>query len=146
MSLRKRGKYWYGDEQLDIRGELRRYSGLNGYPAEHFAEVECACAARVFTLALDEDAGVAVRTCVDCAKSVTMCDGEDYLEDAELEERSCVCGRDQFELTVGVSLYEDSQDVRWIYVGARCPACGLTGCYGDWKNEYPDFQALLSRA
>lgn len=32
-----------------------------------------------------------------------------------------------------------------LYVGCRCPACGLTGVYGDWKNEHEDHVALLAR-
>ena len=41
--------------------------------------------------------------------------------------------------------YDQSEDVRWLYVGCRCPACGLTGCYGDWKNEFIDYRNLLAR-
>ena len=51
-------------------------------------------------------------------------------------------GRD-FEISAGVALYQDSQDVRWLYVGCRCVCCGLTACYGDWKNEYPGYETLL---
>ena len=29
MALKKRGKYWYGDSQADIRGELIRYGKLD---------------------------------------------------------------------------------------------------------------------
>ena len=52
---------------------------------------------------------------------------------------------DHFEITVGVSLYHASQDVRWLYVGCRCPSCGVTGVYGDWKNEYLDYRELLAK-
>ena len=31
MALRKRGKYWYGDSQADIRDELTRVGKLNEY-------------------------------------------------------------------------------------------------------------------
>jgi hypothetical protein len=63
-----------------------------------------------------------------------------------MEECECVCGKQVFEITVGVSLYKDTKDVRWLYVGARCTGCGLTGVFGDWKNEFMDYEKLLKRA
>ena len=62
----------------------------------------------------------------------------------ELERCACPCGGETFELTLGAALHADSADVRWLYVGARCPSCGLTATYGDWKCEYPDVHALLA--
>lgn len=35
--------------------------------------------------------------------------------------------------------------MKWLDLGCRCTACGLTAVYGDWKNEYEDYQALLAR-
>ena len=57
----------------------------------------------------------------------------------------CVCLENVFEITVGVSLYDDSEYVRWLYVGCRWPMCGSTGVYGDWKNEFEDYRALLAK-
>ena len=74
-----------------------------------------------------------------------MGDSNEYLQEAKLQLSSCICEGDFFEITVGVSLYDDSDDVRWLYIGCRCPACGLTGCYGDWKNEFIDYRELLKR-
>ena len=74
-----------------------------------------------------------------------MGDSDDYMDGAELQDYGCTCGENSLEITVGVALYEGSDDVRWLYVGCRCPACGLTGCYGDWKNEFIDFRKLLAR-
>jgi hypothetical protein len=34
-------------------------------------------------------------------------------------------------------------DARWLYVGCRCPACGLTACYGDWKIGGGGYHDLL---
>lgn len=73
--------------------------------------------------------GVAVRTCVGCHSEHPVGDSDACLEDAALEECACPCGRD-------VSLSEGSEDVRWLYAGCRCPSCGLTAVYGDWKNEF----------
>ena len=100
---------------------------------------------RELELAIDEEVGAAVRTCSKCKSEHPIGDSDEYLEEAELQACVCVCGKDMFELTVGVSLYEDSDDVRWLYVGCRCPSCGITGCYGEWKNEFIDYRKLLKR-
>jgi hypothetical protein len=145
MGLRKRGKYRYGDCQADIRDELRRYSKGISYQAEHFAGARCRCGGTVFRLALDDDAGAAVRTCDGCGKAHALGDSAEYLDEADLQECACPCGGEVFEITAGVALYEDSEDVKWFYVGCRCPSCGLTACYGDWKNEYNGYRELLKR-
>jgi len=145
MALRKRGDHWFGDSQADIRDELSRYGKVNEYVPAQFADAVCVCGSRTFRLSLDEDQGVAVRICTACCNEHPMGDSNEYLEHAELEERACVCGVEIFEITVGVSLYEGSEDVKWLYVGCRCPACGLVGCYGDWKNEFLDYRKLLDR-
>jgi hypothetical protein len=74
-----------------------------------------------------------------------MCDSGNYLGTANLEPATCVCGADVFEITVGVSLYDESEDVRWLYVGCRCPVCGVTGNYGDWTSESTGYRDLLAR-
>lgn len=145
MTLRKRGKWWYGDSQADIRDELARVGTLNEYVPTHFADAACQCGCNTFRLRMDEDAGAAVRICTACGNEHPIGDSDEYLDGAELGDHECVCGKDAFEITVGVSLYDDSEDVRWLYVGCRCPACGLTGCYGDWKNEFLDYRNLLAR-
>jgi hypothetical protein len=145
MALKKRGKYRYGDSQADIRAEVLRYGKENGYSAHHFADSLCACGGKRFRLSLDDTEGAAVRTCVECDSKRPICDSDEYLEDAELEKCACPCGGEEFEITVGVSLYEGSEDVRWLYFGCRCPACGLTAVYGDWKNEFNGYRDLLAR-
>jgi hypothetical protein len=145
MALVKRGKHWYGDEQADVPSELLRYSQRNGYPAEHFAHAVCQCGGRIFRLSLDDTEGAAVRVCISCGDEHPIGDSAEYLGDAQLEECECPCGHDSFEITAGVSLYECSQDVRWLYLGCRCPVCGLIACYGDWKNEFEGYPELLGR-
>jgi hypothetical protein len=146
MALHKRGKYWYGDSQADIRGELIRYGKLDDEMPTQFADVRCTCGNTTFRLRIDDGAGAAVRTCTACGAEHAMCDSDQYLEDAQLEPATCICGADEFEVTIGVSLYDDSDDVRWLYVGCRCPACGVTGNYGDWTCESTVYQQLLARA
>lgn len=143
MALTQRGKFQYGDVQGDIRDELTRYSGLNGYPATHFADAVCQCGSHTFRLLLDDPAGAAVRECSLCRKQHPIGDSADYLADATLEECECPCGSGVFEITAGVALYADTEDVRWLYLGCRCQKCSLTACYGDWKNEFDGYLKLL---
>lgn len=143
MALIERGEHFYGDDQADIRAELVRYSA-DGYPVQHFADAVCVCGGRRFRVALDDVEGVAIRTCVACAVAQPIGDSADFLDDAEPEECACPCDNEEFEVTIGVSLYPDSDDVRWLYVGCRCPACGLTAVYGDWKNEFTGYRELLA--
>ena len=145
MALKKRGKYRYGDSQADIREELLRYSKMDEYIAHHFADAVCKCGGKLFQLTLDGDEGAAVRICVACKTEHAIGDSADYLEDAELSECACPCGGEEFEISVAVSLYDDSEDVCWLYLGCRCPKCGLTAVYGDWKNEFNGYQELLAR-
>ena len=145
MALRQQGQHSYGDLQSDIRDRLLTYSTKNGYPAEHFGDAVCACGSRLFRLLLDETEGAAVRICSACSARHPIGDSEEYLADAALEDCECPCGSGSFEITAGVSLYSGARDVRWIYIGARCPDCGLTACYGDWKNEFDDYEELLQR-
>jgi hypothetical protein len=145
MALKRRGKFRFGDNQADIREEILRYSKSNAYRAQHFAEAACKCGGKLFRLALDDDEGAAVRTCIGCQTEHPIGDSDEFLDEAELAECACPCGGEEFEITVGVSLYEESADVRWLYLGCRCPKCGLTAVYGDWKNEFNDYRELLAR-
>ncbi len=146
MSLRKRGKYWYGDVQADIRGELVRYGKEDDEVPTQFQDVKCVCGSSTFKLRIDGDEGAAVRKCTSCGAEHSVCDTDDVVSSANLEPATCVCGKDAFEITVGVSLQEESKDVRWLYVGCRCPACGMLGNYGDWPSESGDFRSVLARA
>ena len=142
--LKKRGKYRYGSEQADIREEIVRYSRGN-YPATRFGDARCPCSSMTFRLQLDDAEGAAVRTCAACAVAHPMGDSAEFLDGATLEECACPCGAEVFEVSVGVALFADSDDVRWLYVGCRCPACGIVGVYGDWKNEFDGYADLLGR-
>lgn len=146
MALQKRGKWRYGESQTDIRTEIIRYSETVGYRAEYFADAICECGGKEFVLLLDDNAGVASRVCAKCdADDHPIGDSADFMDEAEEEECACPCGEEVFEITVGVALYEDSEDVRWLYIGCRCPACGLIAVYGDWKNEFNGYRKLLAK-
>jgi hypothetical protein len=143
MALVKRGQYFYGDGAADIAEELRRYSRTNGYVAARFAEAVCTCAGRHFSLWVDDTQGAAVRVCASCNLRHAMADSSKYLHVARLEECECPCGGGAFEITAGAALYEDSEEVRWLYIGCRCVRCGLTACYADWKYDGDSAAELL---
>ncbi|QDU00376.1 hypothetical protein V6x_00490 [Gimesia chilikensis] len=151
MSLQKKQDgYWYGDDHADLRQELQRYSELNGYPIDNFADVRCTCGNDSFYFGTDEDEGVALRICGRCEDEHLMGDSEEYAEEAEIEKHGCVCGAEVFQITAGIYRYRNeddslSPDVKWLYLGCRCVACGLVGCYADWKNEFNGYETLLAK-
>ena len=145
MGITRRNNQSYGDSQTDIREVLTEYSRGVTYLAEHFADAKCSCGGTVFSLMVDDNEGAATRTCKSCETEQPIGDSADYLEDAELEECECPCGSSSFEITAGVALYQDSEDVKWLYLGCRCPECSLTACYADWKNEFENYRALLEK-
>ena len=145
MTLTKRGDYRYGEGHADIREELLRYSQLNGYPAEHFANAACPCGGRVFRLLLDDLEGAAIRACIACGADHPIGDSDEYLAEVTLGTCACPCGGEEFEITAAVSLYTGTSDVKWLYLGCRCTFCGLTAVYGDWKNEFIGYREFLAR-
>ena len=142
MSLVKRKGNFFGDSQSDIPELLKMYSNA-GDPTEHYQDAICTCGHNLFRLAVDDNEGAAIRLCVSCGNQHPIGDSLEFLEDAELEECECPCGQSSFEITVGVALYFGSNDVKWLYLGCRCPHCGLTACYADWANEYEGYAELL---
>jgi hypothetical protein len=144
MALRKKKQHWHGDDHADVVAFLRECSAAE-YPAEHFANAICAaCKGDTFAIQLEEGSGV-VRTCSRCKVAHPVGDSAEYLGEGELDECQCPCGEETFQLTIGVALYAESADVKWLYVGLRCVACGLIGNYGDWKNEFEDYRRFLVR-
>ncbi|MBT5017913.1 hypothetical protein N9153_01525 [Planctomicrobium sp.] len=128
-----------------LRSQIVKYSTENAYIAEHFATAICStCRSEVFRLVMNEDEGVAVRICTSCEGEHAIGDSNEYLEDVEeLYRIECTCDANQFKIMAGVALYEGSEDVRWFYLGCECVKCRLSGVYGDWKNEFIGYQALL---
>ncbi len=147
MALRKKGDKAFGDSVADIRDALVAYA-TGGYPPTVFADAACACGGTTFVLAVDDDEGAAERRCTACDAPALIANSADVEDDMTLEPCGCPCGRDVFELTLGLALYAGSAtDVRWIYVGARCVTCGDVGCYVDWKCDGSETASdLLTRA
>lgn len=143
MALIKKGKWRYGENQSDIQHEIKRYSKSNTYIAEHFLDAVCDCSNTIFHLSVGSNEDVAVRTCCRCRNAHPIGDSQEYLEDSNLEECACPCEAEEFEITCGIALYKNSEDVKWLYLGCRCVKCGLTAIYADWKSESGNYRDFL---
>lgn len=143
MSITKKGNYYYGENNSDLAEELIRYS-QNNYKVDYTADSVCECGNDTFTVLVSENPGVAVRICTKCEAEHGMGDADEYFDEVEtMDEMECICGGNEFKVTSGVSLYKDSEDIRWYYLGLLCTKCGCMGCYGDWKNEYNGYKSFL---
>jgi hypothetical protein len=145
MALKKKGKHWYGTTPEDIKSEMLRFSKLNGYVAVRFSESVCTCGSRLFNLESDEDEGAARRTCTACGTVHLMGDSAEYADEASFDNHECVCGAEEFQLLSGVALYDESNDVRWYYIGCLCTQCNLVGVFAHWKCEAGDADEFLTR-
>jgi hypothetical protein len=152
MALQKQGEFWYGDSGSDICELLARHYSQE-YPATEFAEAVCDCGRRVFTVQIDEDYPEAAWICKECDAQFlfhTTAEAGPYEGDPEADAECCECpctprGASYFEVTVGAALYEGSRDVRWVYIGCRCVACGLTACYTDWNRVDLALEKVFAR-
>ena len=129
----------------DLDAYLRSFAA-GGYPVDrvqHATCVSCAESTAGFTVALDDEAGAAVRRCVRCQDEFVMLDSRDALDDAQLGDATCPCGHAEFDVAVGFSMRADELEVRWVSVGLRCRRDGLIGVYTDWKVDYSPSKQLL---
>ncbi len=53
----------------------------------------------------------------------------------DVAQNTRACAQEELLLMTGVALYSNSDDIRWVYVGAKCPDCGLVGVYTDWAER-----------
>lgn len=145
MAITKKDKYYYGDSQSDLHEVLLDYSEYNKYKIDHFRDAVCSCGNKMFFVFTDEEAGVTERSCTECNNKHYIGDSNEYVDKAEsIEEMECLCGSNNFYLTVGVSLYVESDDIKWFYLGLFCPKCRCMGCYGDWKNEFLGYKKFMN--
>lgn len=133
--------------ETQLKSQIVEYSTKNAYVAEHFATPKCGeCGCEIFTVLMNENEGVAARVCTTCNAEKGIGDSDDFVDGVEeIYTLECTCGASQFKIMAGVALYEGSEDVRWFYLGCECVACGLSGVYGDWKNEFNGYRELLNR-
>jgi len=145
VSIDTSGKWWIGSEPVDIQGFLKEYSS-QGHEVNEFRLARCDCGSEVFYLDADDTEGAAKRQCVKCGKEHFICDSEEYWGETDPKWCMCVeCGGESVNVGVGFSLYEDTGDVRWLYVGVRCVTCGILGCFAGWKVAYGPSHHLLDR-
>ena len=145
MTIDTSGRWWLGSDPDDISEYLEAFTE-ESYPINEFRLARCDCGGVVFRLEADATEGTARRTCPSCSKDCFICDSEEYWDDSGPDNWQCIdCGHDQTNVRVGFSLYEDGDDIRWIYVGVRCAQCGVLGCFADWKVGYGPSLQLMDR-
>lgn len=114
-----------------LREEVERWSIENGYPATDFEVMSCDCGSKGFFLASDDDQGAALIECSVCEAQYDILESCQYADN--LVQNICSCGAEVLQVSVSKSFYEKSEDVRWVYVGAYCAKCQLSGVYVDWQ-------------
>jgi len=145
MAIDTSKEWWTGTEASDLNEYLRAYSAEN-YALDEFRLAICDCGINLFHLHYHADEGVARRTCTSCGTKKFIADSEDNWQEVRPKRLKCVhCPCVAFNMGVGFSLYDDKQNIRWIYVGARCPQCGLMGCFAEWKIGYEPSLHLLDK-
>ena len=84
-----------------------------------------------------------------CGKAHFVCDSEKFWDEAEAETEQwqCTeCDSEDCNVGIGFSLYDDHQNIKWLYVGVRCAGCGLLGCFAGWKVGYGPSLQLMDQA
>ena len=147
MTIDTSGKWWKGSSPLDLDEYLREL-GAENYPVSQFRLSTCSCEGVRFTLEVEQDEGIAKRTCVNCGAEHFICDSGEYYEPAQqLEKFKCVtCNSEVANVGVGYALYDDGAAVHWLYVGCRCDNCGVLGSMVDWKVGYAPSLQLMDQA
>ena len=150
MTISNQGNSAYATCQQDIADELQNYAASNSNEIHYFKEIMCDCENTIFNLHIDDEECVLIRVCNSCEVDHVMLDGEKYLEDATFYQAECTCTEKEFELSIGIEMYKDNEQlsdtVRWLYMGCRCLKCNLVGCYADWKNEFVGGDKFLNNA
>jgi hypothetical protein len=134
------GAWWVGSEAEDIEPYLRAYTESEGcYVVSAFRLVHCGCGSNRFRL---ERAGeIARRECVACGSKAFTCrvaeDWEEAVEEEGAESYTCVeCRCEEANIGIGFARYDEAPEldaIKWYYVGVRCVACGILGCFSDGK-------------
>jgi hypothetical protein len=117
------------------------------YPARDVVLVACRkCRGELFEVQTDDSNGCALRCCVSCKTERMYLDSAEYWDEADPEQAFCTCEGATFHTAVGYARTKDGKDVKWVYIGLRCIACGLAGVYADWKIDYSPSLGLLDQA
>jgi len=117
---------------MNLKYEVLRYSNLNGYPIEDYNDLKCTCGSSEFELYSDDEEGGAFVTCKSCGAELDIENSKQNI--GECFQNGCNCDNGYFNVGVGKAFHQDTNDVRWVYVGAHCSKCSLSGVYVDWKE------------
>ena len=118
---------------MKLRDEIISYGKSIGYIPTQFDEIICECGATRFEMFSDDDEGGCGLICQECGAGLSIMDSADYMENPL--KNTCSCGNEILHVVQGLSFYDDSNDVRWVYVGAECDKCDVKGVYVDWQER-----------
>jgi len=147
MTIDTSGKWWKGSAPEDLEEYLQALSE-GSYPIEEFRLSQCDCGSKEFYLHVEQDEGIARRTCTKCGNKHWIADSaENYEKGSRLKKYKCVtCKSHNINVAVGFSLLEDKAGIKWLFVGNRCVKCGILGSMVDWKISYAPSLKLLEQA
>ena len=147
MTIDTSGKWWIGSTPDDLREYLRAYTE-DSYPIEEFRLSQCSCGGVIFLLHVEQDEGIARRTCIQCHGKHWIADSaENYEKGLRLKKFKCIaCKSPNTNVGVGFCLTAGKDAVKWVFVGNRCAECGVLGSMVDWKIGYVPSLQLLGEA
>ena len=90
MTIDTSGKWWVGSSADDIAEYLKPIIEDYGYSMNEYRPAKCSCGSIVFSLKCDALEGAVKRFCVMCDNKHFICDSEEFWEEAEPKEYSCV--------------------------------------------------------
>jgi hypothetical protein len=118
---------------MKLECEIKRYSENNGYPISTYEAISCSCGEKQFHLYSDDEEGGAYVVCASCGIDWEIESSRKYIE--QPLNNICNCDNDRLNIGIGKAYYAASNEPRWIYIGAHCKRCGLSGAYVDWKES-----------
>ena len=146
MTIDTSGKWWTGSAPEDLHEYLQAFSA-DSYSIAEFRLSHCTCGRNVFHLHVEQDEGIARRTCVQCGSKYWIADSaENYEKGMRLKKFKCICKSHNTNVAVGFSLLPDKSGIKWVFVGNRCADCGTLGSMVDWKVGYAPSLQLLGEA
>lgn len=117
----------------DILKPLNDYATRNGEVVDCWEQLICPCGDSLFQLYSDDNEGGAYCVCPRCRTEHDIENSRNYV--VSLVRNVCSCNSELLEIYVGKSVYPDTTEPKWVYVGGACPRCGVIGVYVDWHER-----------
>jgi hypothetical protein len=138
---------WPVGESVEDLAAYAVAQGAEGYDVHEVRVCTCAvCGGQVFGVEGDLDEGAVQRTCRGCGAGHFIADSGEYWDPATVAVMVCECDGDgdeeDFNVTVGYSLYADNVGIRALAVTSRCVTCGRLGYWVDWMVRTGDMDLL----